>query len=156
MPCSRKVGEQQETQKTSSIPAKQRLGESDWEQPRKPVGKQNLIDKNSLFHDCSLPEGPALPRPRGGAAAQSRVGNGLWGFSDQKGQGHVPLVIPMLQRLPRRQAPANTYGKGKMMQEGEEGQKTTPTLTSCSCGLCFYLSDTHLFPHLAPCPLALP
>lgn len=64
-------------------------------------------------------------------------------------------TCPVLHGLPQRQAPANTYGKGKMMYEGEEGRKSMPTLTSCSYGVCFYLSDTHLFPRLAPCPLAL-
>lgn len=45
-----------------------------------------------------------------------------------------------------------------MMEEGEEGQKSMPTLTSRSCGVCFHLSDTHSFPHQgkAPGSLAFP
>lgn len=77
----------QETQKPSSVPAKRRLGQSAWKQPRRPVAKQNLIDKNNLCHNCSFPGGPALPRPRDSAAAAEQFRKWPPGFARPKRAG---------------------------------------------------------------------
>ena len=78
----------QETRKPSSVPAKRRLGQSAWKQPRRPVGKQKQGPETVLLQQSS--------------------GNGPRGFLDQRGQGHVALAHPCASE-PAMEASTSKY-----------------------------------------------